>query len=841
MITSICFYKFIMRHSFLLILVLLLFFSGNIEAQVPDYDTMQVINYSNPREYEIADITISGVEFLEPMVLKSLSGLSIGEIITVPGDDITNVINKFWSQGLFSDVKITATKIEDGKIYIDIYLRERPRLTRLEINGVNKSETDDLTEKINLRTGSQVTTDILNNAERIIKEHFIEKGFYNTDVEIIQKKDTVAANGVQLTLNIHKNDRVKIEEIEIVGNDIYKDHRLQRVLKKTKAININFFKPSKLIQKEYKADKQKLIDFYNENGYRDAKLIVDSVSLISENRIKIKLILDEGQKYYFRNIGWVGNTIYPAEILNRILGIEKGDVFNQKILDDRLQLDEDAVSSLYLDNGYLFFSVDPVEVNVENDSIDFEMRIYEGKQATINRVIITGNTKTNEHVIRRELRTVPGELFSKSDIIRTVRELASLGHFDPEKITPNPIPNPADGTVDIEYKLVERANDQLEISGGWGARMFVGTVGIRFSNFSARNLFKPSAWRPVPTGDGQTLSVRAQSNGKWYQAYNFSFIEPWLGGKKPNSFSISLYHTITSGTSYWNYSKEDTQRNFKISGAAIGFGRRLTWPDDFFTLYNEFTFQQYTLNDWQGYFFFSDGVSKTFSFTTSLARRSVDQLIYPRRGSNFSVSLQLTPPYSLISGKDFSKVSINEKYKYIEFHKWKFLAEWYTTLAGNLVLMTKAQWGYLGHYNNDIGPSPFEGFDVGGDGMTGYNIYGYETIALRGYENSSLTPRVNGLKSGNVYEKLTLELRYPITLNPNATLFGLVFLEAGNAWYDIKDFNPFMAKRSAGVGLRAFLPMFGLLGIDWGYGFDAIPGLPEANKSQFHFTIGQQF
>jgi outer membrane protein insertion porin family len=742
---------------------------------------------------------------------------------------------------LFSDVKITATKIEEGKLYLDIYLRERPRLTRLEITGINKSETEDLTEKISLRNGSQVTTDLLNNAERIIKEHFIEKGFYNTEVEMIQKKDTTAGNGVHLQININKNDRVKIEEIEFVGIDVYKERRLKRVLKKTKAVNINFFKPSKLIQKEYKADKQKLIDFYNENGYRDAKLITDSISRVSEDRIKLKIVLDEGKKYYFRNITWVGNTIYPADILDRVLGIEKGDVFNQKILDERLQVDEDAVSSLYLDNGYLFFSIDPVEVNVEDDSIDFEMRIYEGKQATINRVIITGNTKTNEHVIRRELRTVPGDLFSKSDIIRTVRELASLGHFDPEKIEPNPIPNPADGTVDIEYKLVERANDQLEISGGWGARMFVGTIGLRFSNFSAKNVFKPSAWRPVPTGDGQTLSVRAQSNGKWYQAYNFSFIEPWLGGKKPNSLSISLYHTITSGSSYWNYSKEGLDQNFKISGASIGFGRRLTWPDDFFTLYNELTFQQYTLNDWKGYFFFSNGVSKTYSFTTVLARKSVDQLIYPRRGSNFSVSLQFTPPYSLISGKDYSKMTLNERYKYIEFHKWKFLAEWYTTLAGNLVLSTKAQFGYLGHYNEQIGPSPFEGFDVGGDGMTGYNIYGYETIALRGYENSSLTPRVNGLKSGNVYEKLTLELRYPITLNPNATLFGLVFLEAGNAWYDIHDYNPFMAKRSAGVGMRAFLPMFGLLGIDWGYGFDPIPGNPSANKSQFHFTIGQQF
>jgi outer membrane protein insertion porin family len=816
-------------------------FSGDLSAQEPDYDNMPVINYANPREYEIADVTISGVEFLQPMVLISLSGLKVGDLITVPGDDITKVINKFWVQGLFSDVKITATKIEDGKIYLDIYLRERPRLTRFEMDGISKSEMEDLAKKINLRNGVQVTQDLLNNADRIIKEHFIEKGFYNTEVEIIQKDDTTAGNGVHLRLNIKKNDRVRIEDIEYVGLEVFQEQRLRRVLKKTKEVNINFFKPSKLVKNLYEEDKQKLIDFYNENGYRDAKILKDSVWVVSDNRVKVKIFIEEGNKYYFRDINWVGNTIYPSEILGRVLGVEKGDVFNQKVLDERLQSDEDAVSSLYLDNGYLFFSVDPVEINVEDDSIDFEMRIYEGKQATINRVIITGNTKTNEHVIRREIRTVPGDLFSKSDIIRTVRELAALGHFDPEKIEPNPIPYPADGTVDIEYKLVERANDQLEISGGWGAGMIVGTIGLRFSNFSAKNIFNPKAWRPIPTGDGQTLSLRAQTNGKWYQAYNFSFIEPWLGGKKPNSLSLSVYHTITSGYSYYQRVPENLDRYFKISGAAVGFGRRLKWPDDFFTMYNEISFQQYSLKDWQGYFLFTDGISRTVSLTNVVARKSVDQLIFPRRGSNFSLSLQLTPPFSLLSGKDYSQVTDNEKYRFIEFHKWKFLAEWYTTLAGNLVLCTKAQFGYLGFYNPDIGPSPFEGFDVGGDGMSGYNIYGYEMIALRGYENSSLTPIVNGLKSGNVYDKLTLELRYPITLNPSATVFGLVFLEAGNAYYSIQEFNPFQAKRAAGVGLRAFLPMFGLLGIDWGYGFDPIPGKPNANKSQFHFTIGQQF
>lgn len=808
------------------------------EKEVIDYAKLPVFDYSNPREYVIAEITISGVEFLQPMVLKSMSGLREGGTITVPGDDMTRVIHKFWDQGLFSDVKLTATRVEAGKIWIDIYLKEQPRLTLLEINGLKKSEKEDLTEKLTLRRGSQITTDLMNNTVRIIKEHFIEKGFLNTDVDIVQKADSASGNGVQLFIEIKKNDRVKIEEIYFVGNEVFTQKRLKRTMKDTKKYNWNIFKASKLIKDTYKEDKKKLLAFYNENGYRDAKILKDSISVLNDKRVDLTIWLEEGNKYFFRDIEWIGNTVYPSELLSRGLGIDRGDVFDQTVLDKRLQMDEDAVSSLYLDNGYLFFQVDPVEVRIENDSIDFEMRIHEGEQATINEVIITGNTKTNEHVIRREIRTKPGALFSKAEIIRTVRELAQLGHFDPENIEPNPIPNPTDGTVDIEYKLVERANDQLEISGGWGANMLVGTIGLRFSNFSVRSILDPKAWRPIPIGDGQTLSIRAQSNGKYYRAYNFSFVEPWFGGKKPNSLSLSLYHTVTTN-SFYAFDQGD--RSFKISGAAIGIGRRLNWPDDFFQLFNQISFQQYKLNDWQGYFFFTDGTSNNLSLTTTVARRSVDQMIYPRRGSNFSLSLQLTPPYSLVNNKDYTQMTESEKYKLIEYHKWKFNAEWYTSLAGNLVLSTRAQWGFLGHYNDDIGPSPFEGFDVGGDGMSGYNIYGYETIALRGYENSSLTPRVGGLKSGNVYQKISLELRHPITLNPSATVFMVAFLEGGNAWYSIDQFNPFLVKRSAGIGLRAFLPMFGLLGIDWGYGFDDIPGNPGANKSQFHFTIGQQF
>lgn len=826
------------KKHLLFFTIVTIFFTGSWSQEI-DYDHLPVIDYSSPRELEIAGVKISGIQYLQTDVLISMSGLELGKTIKVPGDDISDVVKKFWSQGLFEDVKVTAEKIEKGKIWLDIYLKERPRLSSFKIDGLKKGESEDLEEKLNIRVGRQVTTDLLNNTERIIKDHFIEKGFFNTSVSIIQAKDTLRPNQVSLYIKVDKNKKIKIDEISFGGNTVFDDNRLRRVMKNTKKVNLNFFKPSKYILEKYKEDKRSLISFYNEYGYRDATIIYDSlITMEGENKLVLKIGIQEGRKYYIRDIRWIGNTIYTDDVLDLYLGIRKGDIFDQTLLDKRLETDEDAVSSLYLDHGYLFYDLTPVEVRVEDDSIDFEMRIHEGKQARINKVIISGNTKTNEHVVRREIRTKPGELFSKQEIIRTVRELAQLGHFDPESINPVPIPNPAEGTVDIEYQLVERANDQLEISGGWGAGMLVGTIGLRFSNFSARNILDPKAWRPIPSGDGQTLSLRAQSNGKYYRSYSFSFVEPWFGGKKPNSLALSAYHTkTTNALSIW----DQGDRSMEITGVSVGLGRRLTWPDDFFSLYNEISFQQYNLHDWAGYFLFSNGSSNNVSFTTTLARKSIDQLIYPRRGSSFSISLQLTPPYSMFNNRNYADMDVNSKYKWIEYHKWKFQADWYTSLVGNLVLYTRGHFGYLGHYNNDIGPSPFEAFDVGGDGMSGYNIYGYEIIALRGYENSSLTPRVDGLKSGNVYTRLTFELRYPITLNPSATVFALAFLEGGKAWYSIEEFNPFMVNRSAGFGLRAFLPMFGLLGIDWGYGFDPVPGLPNANRSQFHFSIGQQF
>ncbi|NMB72920.1 MAG: BamA/TamA family outer membrane protein, partial [Bacteroidales bacterium] len=571
---------------------------------ISEHDSLPVIDYSKTETYVIAGISVSGVNYLDKDVLANLSGFSVGDKITVPGEDITKMLKKYWSQGLFSDVRI-ASRIEGDQIYLDIYLKERPRLSTLSIVGLKKSEIKDITDKLKIRNGSQVTEDVLNNIRTIVTKHFTEKGFFNVKIDIVQIPDTTLPNRVKLKLVIDKNERVKISDIVFTGNKEVPAKKLRKAMKKTHRRDWNIFKGSKYIKSNYEEDKVKVVEYYNEKGYRDAKILKDSLAVLNPKRIILYLDVYEGPKYYFRNITWIGNTVYPSEVLSKVLGVKKGDVYNQTLLTKRLSTDEDAVSSLYLDNGYLFFNVSPEEVLIEHDSIDLEMRISEGKQATVNNIIINGNNKTNEHVIRREIRTLPGELFSKSEIIRTVRELAQLGHFDPEKIEPNPVPNPADGTVDIQYNLQERSNDQLEISGGWGAGMLVGTIGIRFSNFSARSMFDPKAWRPIPSGDGQTLAIRAQSNGTIYRSYSISFVEPWLGGKKPNSLSVSLYNSKYRNASYDYFSNRYTQQDkgfMSISGVSVGLGRRLSWPDDFFTLYNEISFQNYTLDNYKGYF-----------------------------------------------------------------------------------------------------------------------------------------------------------------------------------------------------------------------------------------------
>ena len=875
--------------------IILLLISVKVFSQEAKSDSTNFsIYYSSPKEYVIAGIEVQGIRYLDTQVLLQISGLSIGDKIMVPGDAITNSIKKLWNHGLFSDVKITADKISGDNIWLRINLQERPRLAEVNFNGVSKSEKDDITKKVLLLKGSQVTDNQVNTAKKAIKNIFLEKGFLNTEVNIIQRDDTTQTNSVILDINVNKKEKVKIGEIVFHGNKNLKSGMLEGSMKKTKAKKLrNFFSSKKFLSEKYTEDKLNLVKKYNEKGYRDATILKDSITKLEGNKVRLDIWVDEGDKYYFRNIKWVGNTVYPSEYLKTVLGIKKGDVFDQKLLDKRTKDDEDAVSSVYLDHGYLFFNLSPIETKIESDSIDFEMRLYEGRQATIDKIMITGNTKTNEHVARREIRTLPGDLFDKSAIIRTVRELSQLGHFDPENINPDVRPHPENGTVDINYQLVEKANDQIELSGGWGANMFVGTVGLKFSNFSVRNIFNKEAWRPLPTGDGQSLSLKAQTSGAFYKSYSVSFTEPWFGGRKPNSFTVSLsyskvnysannslsstsspygtsdvgssmyspygssyspygygygYNTVDPGSTYVYSSAAGTADQIQITTAfAIGYGYRLNWPDDYFTLYHELSFQHYDLQNMAGYYYFlntgtgnGNGGFNNFSFKTAFGRNSTDNPLYTRHGSNFLLSLQLTPPYSLLNGVDYSNPALSneERYKWIEYHKWMFKGDWYSPLekSEKLVLHTKFEYGFLGYYNK-YRQSPFEGFRLGGSGMSGYNLYGSDIVALRGYKDYSLS---TGYGS-NLYNKLSMELRYPVMLKPSSTIYVLGFLEAGNAWNNFSDYNPFQLHRSAGAGVRIFLPMFGLMGIDWGYGFDPVAGQSDAAGSQFHFVIGQQF
>lgn len=831
----------IVRIFFALSLALL---SLSLQAQ----EKQKVFDFTTSDDYVVGGVSISGIRFLDTNALIGISGLRIGQEITVPGDELKTAVQKLWQQGLFSDVRITILKVVSDSVFLDIFLQERPRISSVKYNGLKKSEQDDLVKKLNLPAGSQVTEYLLNNAEKIIKDHFVEKGFLNTTVIFIQKEDPDRPNNVILTVNCDKQEKVKISNITFEGNEFFQASKLRKQMKGTKVKNANFFRASKFIHDKYEEDKLKLKTFYNDNGFKDFTILSDSLYVVSKDRVGLLIKIEEGTQYYLRNVDWIGNSVYRKEALQQVFNVKKGSVYNQSLISDRLNGTagaQDAVSSLYQDYGYLFSRLTPVEAKVENDSVDLEVRIYEGDQAYLNNVLIDGNTRTNEHVARRELYTLPGDLFSKDKILRSIRQLGVLGHFDPEKINPTPLPDMINGTVDLLYKLEEKPNDQFEISGGWGAGMLVGTVGVRFNNFAMRNFFKLKEWKPYPSGDGQSLSLRVQSNGRVYQSYNISFVEPWLGGKKPNTFSISTYRsTMTNGKK----KSDDGYQAMVIDGVTLGLGKRLEWPDDYFSLYGELNYQRYFLKDYNVYsFLFDNGTSNLFSLQMKLTRFSTSpNLIYPRSGSSFTLALQLTPPYSAISGRDMANLPDEEKYKWIEFHKWTFKSDYYFPLSKNdkLVLNAKFAFGYLGYYNPDIGPSPFEYFYVGGDGMSGYSFYGRDVISQRGYTNGSLTPYdpVKGKPSGNVYSKITFEIRYPLSLNPQATIYGLGFLETGRAWYSLKEYNPFKMNRAAGFGLRANLPMFGLLGIDWGYGFDPVPtGQQNANHSQIHFIIGQQF
>ncbi len=840
----------------------------------PKEDAAPEIEYSYQRKtYEIAGIEVTGADSYEDFVLIGFSGLAVGDKIEIPGDQITKAIKRFWKQGLFSDVKIKAKKIEGQKVWLQIALKQRPRVSDVAYSGLKKSEREDVEVKVGIRNGSQMTPNLSDHAKTVIKKYLAEKGFHNAEVQVLQFNDQDHPGYVKVAINVDKKAKTKVGKIYITGNEALTHTQINKAMKKTNDNNIiNLFRTKKFVTEEYEKDKIAVIEKYNEIGYRDAYIVADSVVPNPEDptRVDVYMTISEGGKYYVRNINWVGNTVYPYELLNATLGIKKGDTYNLKVLNERLQSDDDAVSKLYTDRGYLFFNVEPVEVNVENDSIDFEMRMYEGKPATINQINITGNTRVYEHVVRRELYTKPGQLYSQSDIMRSLRELAQMGHFDQEKLVPDIQPNPEEGTVDITYQLETKSSDQIEFSLGWGATGLVGSLGLKFTNFAIQNLFNKKSYRIVPQGEGQTFSINARTNGIYYTSASISFLEPWLGGKRPNSLSASIYFASQTGYSdryykayqnlyntyssyYYSYgnsdyyqqlqeSEADKDKYLRTFGVSLGYGKRLRWPDDYFTFYGELSYQMYMMKDWP-YLLISNGTSHNLSLNLQLSRSSIDNPIYTRRGSQFTLGLKITPPYSLINKKDYSQMTTSERYHLIEYHKWKFSGKVFTPLSkdSKLVLMTRAEFGYLGHYNK-YAKSPFESFYMGGDGMSSYTSYSTDYVAMRGYSSGSLTPydATTGRNMGYVYNKFTMELRYPIALEQSATIWALAFVEAGNCFSDISKYNPFDLKRSAGLGVRIYLPMFGLLGIDWGWGFDKINGSDQYGKSQFHFVLGQE-
>ena len=832
------------------------------------------VDYNNPRQVIVGGVKVEGNTYFKSQQILSYSGLREGQEITIPGEEISSIVERLWLQRYFEDVAVVVDSLDATRdtAYFTIKIQERPRVSRWTFSGVKSGERKDIEERVNLRPGREFSDYVEKTTADIVKRYYAGKGFLQCEVTAEVVRDTIISNAIQVNFAVDRGPKIKVKDINFIGNDHVKEYKLARSMKKTKSNKIyNFFHSKKFDEKEYLNDKRSVLSAFNEEGYRDARIVRDSVYYIEPDRLAIDIVFDEGDKYYFRDITWTGNSIYTTDALNSILGIKKGDVYDRVTMDQRLfgggkQTDYD-VSKLYKDNGYLFMTLTPVETNIQNDSVDVELRISEGKQAILDDVIINGNDITNERVIRRQIFTRPGYLFTQSDFERSIREIASLGQFDAEAIMdPNTgwsvIPNQGDNTVDVIYNVTEKPSSQLELSGGWGGNTFVATVGVSFNNFSTRRMFEKGAWKPVPLGDAQNLAIRFQTNGTYYTAFSASFTEPWLFGKKPTSLNIGAYYTRQTD-SYLALNFYSNNREMDVYGISASLGTRLKWPDNYFVLYHGLNWQTYKLRNWySGYFIFDDGISNNINYSLTLARNSTDQMIYPRQGSDFQFSVQLTPPFSLLRRHDFdsdgNKVQVasykdinydnwssRERFRWIEYHKWKFSGAVYTRLVGDLVLMTRAQFGYLGYYNRNWGYSPFEGFLLGGDGMSGYNTYGSEIIAMRGYENYSLTPyepsKYNSsgyAYAGNVYDKFTVELRYPVILQPSSTIFVLAFLEGGNCWSDIRDFNPFQIKRSAGVGVRIFLPMIGLLGVDWGYGFD---NPVQSNRSQFHFMIGQQF
>jgi outer membrane protein insertion porin family len=817
-------------------------------------DSIQIIDYSSPQEYEIGGIKVTGANFSDDNAIIAITGLKVGDKVRIPGEKIFRAIKALWKLRLFTDVQIFQEKRIGDVIFLEIVVQERPRLARHSFKNVKKSRHDELNDEVNkyLLKGGIVTDNVKTNAVNAIKEYFQGKGYLDVEVNVEELPDDKLVNAVKLVFDVDKGKKIKIQDITFSGNTI-KSKKLRKKMDNTKPKR-KLFSSSKYIRKDYEADKKTIINYYNTLGFRDAQIASDSIWREEDGDLRIHLNIDEGNRYYFRNIVWKGNSIYDEATLANVLGIEKGEIYNTELLETRLRFSQDGrdVSTLYLDNGYLFFNVDPVETAIVGDSIDLELRISEGPQATIDKVVISGNDRTHEHVIRRELRTRPGEKFSRSAIIRSQREVINLGYFNPETMDIQTPVNPQRGTVDIEYVLEEKPSDQLELSAGWagGGRGVIGTLGVSFNNFSVRNIFKKESWSPLPQGDGQRLSLRAQTNGRFFQSYNISFTEPWLGGKKPTSFTVAgFFNRFAFGDRAFN-----NFQKFVIAGATITLGTRLKWPDDNFISQTALTLQNLSLENWgRGLFITDEGFVVTdgnyynFNITQTFTRSTVSDPLFPKSGSRFSLAVGLTPPYSLFSDKDYRKLPTEEKFRFLEYQKWRFNAEWYTQLFDKFVLKADAKIGMINSYNDDIGIPPFERFQLGGDGLANQQFgafTGVDIISMRGYDENELPANLqNGsVVATPIFNKFTVELRYPISLNPSSTIYALAFLQGGNSYRTFRDYNPFDIRRSVGMGLRVFLPMFGTLGFDYGVGFDKPPAAGETGffgqYGRFNIILG---
>lgn len=831
------------KLSFLLLVML----------SVSTFSFAQEIDYGAPKTYTLEGIEVEGCEYYDNVSVILKSDLKIGDELTIPGPQISDAVKNLWKENIFSDISIEVDNIVGDKIFLRIIVQELPRISRFTFEGITKSQAEDLREKIQFIRGTRWTEEKATRARRVVRNYFVEKGYYNIDIDITTAPDEFMSNGLAITINIDKGPRIKINEIKLIGNQEFRDSKLKAKMKTTKEKKWwRVWKRSKFQPGEFDEAKDNLINFYNAEGYRDAKITFDTVYAYDDKTIDVEVQIKEGRQYYFREIDWVGNYKYRDGILDTLFGIKRGDIYNRDLMQQRISGDVTGkdISALYLDDGYLFFSVDPVEVLIEGDSIDLEMRVTEGPQARIRKIIVEGNTKTSDYVILRELRTLPGQKFSRADLIRSQREILNLGFFNQETMNVVPLPDPQNGTVDIKYVVEEKPSDQLQLQGGWGGRVrnangdvigggFVGTLSLAFNNFSTKRFFKKNAWNPIPSGDGQRLSLAAQVTGTGWQNYSISFLEPWVGGKKPNSLGTTVFYTIN----------RSLVNSFRMNtfGTTIDYGRRMKWPDDFFRSFTSLGYKYYDIQNGGSIFGtgstsqLDNGFINVLTLRQSFDRTSIDAPLFPRSGSAFSLSVEATPPYSMFgiyNGQDLREVPNNEKYNLLEYHKWKFSALWYHEVFKNLVVRPKMEFGFLGTYNRDYGVSPFERFIMGGSGFGGFNFYGLDYISLRGYPDNSLGSQTGG---GNIYNKYSLELRYPLSLNQSAPIWALLYAEAGNTWNGFDKYDPFDLKRATGLGIRVVLPMVGLLGVDWGWGWDPVPGATQPNGAQFNFVIGQEF